>query len=144
MLSQFVTACFFEIPNWNLKNKKNFIKYLNCFQLSEFEHNSLRSQISTLKNYKRGEHKKYLPYVFKEQGIIMLAGLLKSEVAVQVSIRITDAFVEMRKFINENTQVFRELSEVKYKIAEHDKKFDQVFDLLQHEENIKQRIFFEG
>lgn len=67
----------------------------------------------------------------------MLAGLLKSEVAVQVSIRITDAFVEMRKFINENIQVFRELSEVKYKIAEHDKKFDQVFDLLQKKKRRK-------
>ena len=66
----------------------------------------------------------------------MLAGLLKSEVAVQVSIRITDAFVEMRKFINENTQVFRELSEVKYKIAEHDQKFDKVFERRKEEKSI--------
>ena len=88
--------------------------------------------------------RRYLPYVFTEQGIAMLSALLKSEIAVKVSINIMKAFIEMRKFIANNGQVFERLTNVEYKLLEHDKKFDQVFDQLQHEENIKQKIFFEG
>ena len=58
----------------------------------------------------RGRHRKYLPYVFTEQGIAMLSGLLKNEIAVQVSINIMNAFVEMRKFISVNGQVFERLT----------------------------------
>ena len=92
--------------------------------------------------------KKYLPYVFTEQGIAMLSGLLKNEIAVQVSIKIMDAFVEMRKYINLNKYLFERVitieSKMDKKFTEYDKKFDKVFDQLQHEENIKQKVFFEG
>ena len=121
------------------------------------EDNSLRSQKSTLdesnwsqfatssKNkYSKHRGNKYLPYVFTEQGIAMLSGLLKNDIAVQVSINIMNAFVEMRKFISSNGQLFERLTNVEYKLLEHDKKFDKVFNQFQLEENIKQRIFFEG
>ena len=78
-----------------------------------------------------------LPYVFTEKGILMLSGLLKNEVAIEVSIKIVEAFVEMRKFISSNGQLFERLTNVEYKLLEHDKKFDKVFDQLQNEENIK-------
>ena len=57
-----------------------------------------------------------------------------------------DAFVEMRKFIATNGQVFQRLTNVEYKLLEHDKKFDQVFNELQKdkEEEFKQKIFFDG
>ena len=78
----------------------------------------------------------------------MLSGILKSEVAVQVSIKIMDAFVEMRKFININKSLFEKVITIENKMdkkfIEHDKKFDIIFDQLQLEENIKQRIFFDG
>lgn len=74
----------------------------------------------------------------------MLSGLLKNHIAIRVSINIMNAFVEMRKFISSNGQIFERLTNVEYKLLEHDKKFDKVFDQLQQEENIKQRIFFEG
>ena len=74
----------------------------------------------------------------------MLAGLLKSEVAVNVSIRIVNTFIEMRKFLSSNNQIFERLTSVEYKLLDHDKKFDEVFNQLQLEENIKQRIFFDG
>jgi len=74
----------------------------------------------------------------------MLSGLLRNEIAIQVSINIMNAFVEMRKFIASNGQVFERLTNMEYKLLEHDKKFDIVFDQLQKEENIKQKIFFEG
>ena len=112
-----------------------------CFQLTSQEYEALKSQIAT-SNIRGGKQK--LPYVFTEKGILMLSGLLKNEVAIEVSIKIVEAFVEMRKFISSNGQLFERLTNVEYKLLEHDKKFDQVFDQLQHEENIKQKIFFEG
>ena len=115
-----------------------------CFQLTEKETKYLRSQFATLNINGRGQHKKYLPYVFTEQGIAMLSGLLKNEVAVKVSINIMNAFVEMRKFISLNGQVFERLINVEYKLLEHDKKFDEIFNEFQHEENVRQRIFFGG
>ena len=59
-----------------------------------------------LKRKWKGQHRKYLPYAFTEYGITMFAGLLKNEVAVNVSIRIVNTFIEMRKFLMINEQVF--------------------------------------
>ena len=115
-----------------------------CFQLNENEFEVLRCQFVTLNENGRGQHRKYLPYVFTEQGIAMLSALLKSDVAVSVSVNIMKAFIEMRKFLMLNGQVFERLTSMEYKLLEHDKKFDEVFNQLQLEENIKQRIFFDG
>ena len=115
-----------------------------CFQLNENEFEVLRCQFVTLNENGRGQHRKYLPYVFTEQGIAMLSALLKSDVAVSVSVNIMKAFIEMRKFLMLNGQVFERLTSVEHKLLEHDKKFDIIFDQLQSEENIKQRIFFDG
>ena len=147
------------------RNKRRFPMDF-CFQLTEEEYKSLRykrlylneinfndvngdyslrSQIATLdKNLGKGRHRKYLPYVFTEQGIAMLSGLLKNDIAIQVSINIMNAFVEMRKFLTINGQLFERLTNIEYKLLEHDRKFNKVFDQFQHEENIKQKIFFEG
>lgn len=115
-----------------------------CFQLNENEFESLRCQFVTLNENGRGQHRKYIPYVFTEQGIAMLSALLKSDIAVSVSVNIMKAFIEMRKFLMINGQVFERLTSVEHKLLEHDKKFDEVFNQLQLEENIKQRIFFDG
>ena len=129
--------------NRNVRNNiKRFPEYY-CFQLTEEEYKSLRCKNFTLNKNGRGQHRKYIPYAFTEYGITMLAGLLKSEVAVNVSIKIVNTFIEMRKFLSSNGQLFERLTNVEYKLLEHDKKFDKVFDQLQHEENIKQKIFFE-
>ena len=118
------------------------------FQLTKEEYSSIysRFQFETLNknNQKQGLNIKYLPYVFTEQGIAMLSGLLKNDIAVQVSINIMNAFVEMRKFLIQNGQIFERLTNIEYKLLEHDKKFNEVFNQLQVEENIKQKIFFEG
>ena len=123
--------------NRNVRNNiKRFPEYY-CFQLTEEEYKSLRCKNFTLNKNGRGQHRKYIPYAFTEYGITMLAGLLKSEVAVNVSIKIVNTFIEMRKFLSSNGQLFERLTNVEYKLLEHDKKFDKVFDQLQHEENIK-------
>lgn len=95
-------------------------------------------------NNSKYRSEKYLPYVYTEQGISMLAGVLKNDIAIQVSISIIRAFIEMRKFISSNAQIFERLTNVEYKLLEQDKKFDEIFNQLQNEENIKQKIFFEG
>ena len=106
-----------------------------CFQLKEDEFNSLRCQFVTLKNNGRGQHKKYLPYVFTEQGIAMLSALLKSEIAVNVSISIMKAFVEMRKFIVSNGQIFNRLSNIECKLIDQDRK------LSNHEKNFEKILY---
>ena len=130
--------------NRNVKNNIERFPEYYCFQLTDEEYKSLRCKIFTLNENGRGQHRKYLPYVFTEYGITMLAGLLKSDVAVNVSIRIVNTFIEMRKILSSNNQIFERLTSVEYKLLDHDKKFDEVFNQLQLEENIKQRIFFDG
>lgn len=117
-----------------------------CFQLDENEFNSLRCQFVTASKSidSKFRNKKYLPYAFTEQGIAMLSVLLKSDVAVKVSVNIMKAFVEMRKFLMINGQVFDRLTNIEYKLLEQDKKINEVFNQLQNEENVKQRIFFQG
>lgn len=77
------------------RNKERFPDEF-CFQLTDMETENLRSQFATssLEKEKYGG-RRYLPYVFTEQGIAMLSGLLRNEVAIQVSINIMNAFVEM-------------------------------------------------
>ena len=90
--------------NKNVKNNINIFPKEYCFQLTTEEYESLRCNFFTLKKTK-GQHRKYLPYVFTEYGITMLAGILKSDIAVKVSIRIVDAFIEMRKYIVNNIMI---------------------------------------
>ena len=142
----------YETKKVNQAVKRNIDRFPErfCFQLTEEELEIMWSQIVTTSKLEDNKYrsKKYLPYVFTEQGIAMLSGILKSEVAVQVSIKIMDAFVEMRKFININKSLFEKVITIENKMdkkfIEHDKKFDEVFNQLQIEENIKQRIFFQG
>ena len=135
----------------NLAVKRNIERFPEefCFQITESELEILRFQIETSKNDNKDLKdnrggRRYLPYVFTEQGIAMLAGVLKSEIAVKMSISIIKAFIEMRKFIAINGQVFEKLSTLEYKQIENERNFDKLFNLLHKEENINQKIFFEG
>ena len=115
-----------------------------CFQLKEIEYDSLRCQFVTLKKQGRGQHRKYLPYAFTEQGIAMLSALIDSKIAVKVSVNIMKAFIEMRKFIINNGQIFERFTTIEYKLLEHDKKFEEVFNQFQIKDSVKQKIFFDG
>ena len=142
----------YETKKINQAVKRNIDRFPErfCFKLTEEELETMWSQIVITSKLEDNKYrsKKYLPYVFTEQGIAILSGLLKNEIAVQVSIKIMDAFVEMRKYINLNKHLFEKVvtieSKMDKKFIEYDKKFDVVFNQLQQEENIKQRIFFEG
>ena len=113
-----------------------------CFQLTneEIDKLSLRSQFAILNKNKnmRGQHFKYLPYVLTEQGIMMLSGLLKSDIAVKVNIRIIDAFVKMRKYFATSISNSEMLINHENRLL----KLENTFDKFKEKEINK--IFFEG
>ncbi len=124
------------------------------FQLSDQEFSdlrsqvvtsSLRSQIVTLETDRRGKHRKYLPYVFTEQGVAMLSAVLRSKTAVDVSIQIMQAFVAMRHFMLSNAEMFRRLDSLEFRQLHTEKKVDAVLDAISAQDLVpKQGVFFDG
>lgn len=118
------------------------------FQLTKEEDESLRCQIGTSKTMEGRGGRRYLPYAYTEQGIAMLSGVLRSEVAVQTSISIMRAFVAMRHLLAENATLFERLRGIELSQAAFqqstDERFNQVFRLLEGEVEKPQRIFFAG
>ena len=91
------------------RNSKRFPEEF-CFRLTEIEIENLRSQIATSSlNRNNYGGRRYLHYAFTEQGVAMLSAVLHSDKAINVSIRIMNAFIEMKKFIITNGQVFERL-----------------------------------
>ena len=161
-----------EIRNmiYNIRNKQVMIdsdlailyqvetKYLNrqrsrnverfpdefCFQLTKEEYQFLRCQNVTSKKGSGQGGRRYMPYVFTEQGIAMLSAVLKSDVAVKVSIKIMESFVEMRKFILSNNYMFARLDRLELKQLETEKKLEEVFNYIGSNIEVKQKIFFCG
>ena len=84
----------------------------------------LRSQIVTLKH---GEHLKYRPYAFTEQGVAMLSSVLRSERAIQVNLAIMRTFVQLRQILSSHTDLARKLAALEGK---YDKQFRAVFDAI--------------
>lgn len=136
-----------ETKVFNQAVKRNIMRFPDSFrfQLTDEEYKDLKSQIVT-SNSRGG--RRYLPYVFTEQGIAMLSAVLNSDIAIKVSIHIMTAFVEMRKFLVNNAVLFERISDVELKQSEFQKKteerFEQVFDYIAEHEEVKQKIFFEG
>jgi len=88
---------------------------------------SLRSQIVTLK---RGQHIKYLPYVFTEHGVVMLANVLMSAVAVRASIQVVRAFVHLRQLLATNEQLARKIEALERKVGNHDADLQAILAML--------------
>jgi phage regulator Rha-like protein len=130
--------------NKSVKNNAERFPEYYCFQLTTKEYNSLMTRRYNITKIGRCNNRKYLPYVFTEYGITMLAALLKSEVAVNISIKIVNIFMQMRKKFSENNQVFERLTSLEYKLLEQEKKINNILGDLKFEENIKQKIFFKG
>lgn len=102
-----------------------------------------RSQIVTL-NDKRGQNIKYLPYAFTEQGVAMLSAVLRSDVAIRVSIQIMDTFVAMRKVIFSHSVFLQRMDSIERKQLETDQKFEQIFKALEGNTTPRQGVFFNG
>lgn len=108
------------------------------FRLSKEEADSLRSQNATLNlrsqnatsNRGQGRHRKYLPYVFTEQGVSMLSSVLNSERAIQVNIAIMRAFVKLREFLASHRKSAQKLAEMERRLEGHDTQIRSLFDAI--------------
>jgi phage regulator Rha-like protein len=169
MLDRDLAALYeIETKSLNLAVKRNLKRFPKdfMFQLnnSEWEDlrfqietsetsNSLRSQIVTLKTGNslrlqnetlkkgRGQHTKYLPFVFTEQGVAMLSGVLNSDKAIAMNIAIMRAFVEIRKILLQENDLKTQLKEIKERIGEHDVQLNQIYDAMENllDEKIAQK-----
>jgi phage regulator Rha-like protein len=116
-----------------------------AYQLTQEEWAALRFQIGTLNEKAgRGQHRKYMPYVFTEQGVAMLSAVLNTEIAIQVSIQIMHAFVAMRKTMGQLQGVIQRLEGVEHKQWQTDARLEKVLEALEADTKPRQGVFFEG
>ena len=134
-----------ETKNLNKAVKRNTERFPAsfCFQLTEEEVENLRFQFGTSSLNYGG--RRYLPYVFTEQGIAMLSAVLRSEIAIKVSIEIMNAFVEMRRMLISNASLFHRLDKIEIKQLETDQKFEEIFKALESDKlHSEKGIFYNG
>ena len=88
---------------------------------------------------------KYLPYVFTEQGVAMASAILRSDIAVKMSVEIMEAFVEMRRMLISNASLFHRLDNIELKQLEADQKFEEIFKALESDKlHSEKGIFYNG
>lgn len=144
----------YEVRALNQQVKRNAGRFPDdfMFQLTKDEVEVVKSQIVTSPNSNfysgQGGGRRKPPYAFTEQGIYMLATVLKGEVAEQQSIFIMRAFREMRRFIANNALLFEKVSHIELKQLEYqkstDERFDRVFQYIEDHAESEQKIFFDG
>ena len=141
-----------KVLNQAVKRNQERFPERNCFQLTRDElPNPSKSQIVTLNvsGNKRGSNVKKLPFAFTEQGVAMLASVLRSETAVRISLQIMDAFVAMRHILLRNGGLVNRLSNVESKmleqdarLLEHDHKFDTIFEAMDRGELQSKGLYY--
>lgn len=134
-----------ETKALNQAVKRNIERFPNSFrfQLSNSEFENWRSQFVTSNSDRMGLRRP--PFAFTEQGIAMLSAVLRSAVAIQTSIQIMNAFVEMRKFSLANREVFQRLESIEKKLLLNDFHFEKIFNAIESNQLIpSQGVFFEG
>ncbi len=141
--------------NEQVKRNKTRFPDSFVFQLTEAEWKNLFAQLNipgattltsqiAISSQKHGG-RRHLPYAFTEQGVAMLSAVLRSEVAVQVSIQIMQAFVNMRSFLLKNASIFQRLDQLELKHLKTEAKFEEVFRALESGKPKPDKgIFFEG
>lgn len=130
--------------NEQVRRNKNRFPSEFMFRLTAEEYEYLRSHFATSSEDNAHGGRRYMPYVFTEQGIAMLSAVLKSDIAVEVSVKIMNSFVEMRRFLISNQELFSRLDRIEIKQLETDRKFEEVFNYMAANTEIKQNIFYDG
>ncbi len=133
-----------ETRRLNEQVKRNIERFPEefMFQLSKEEFEKWKSQFATSKD-KMSLRK--IPYAFTEQGVSMLASVLKSKIAIDISIQIIKAFVGMRKLISQNIITYERFERIEERLSLHDKNFDKLFEALENKtKKPTQGIFFDG
>ncbi|MGE5711671.1 MAG: ORF6N domain-containing protein [Nitrospira sp.] len=131
-----------EVKQLKRQVRRNRDRFPSDFllELSHEEYRALRCQIGSLK---RGEHAKYRPFAFTEQGVAMLSSVLKSKRAIQVNIAIMRAFVQLREMIASNKGLARRLNELEKKYdAQFRVVFEAIRELMEEPEPKSRRIGF--
>jgi len=125
----------------NLAVKRNLKRFPQdfYFQLSKEEYDNLKFQFETSSMNEYGGIRK-LPYVFTEQGVAMLASVVRTEVAAEISVRIMRTFVSMRHYLYDNQDIYRTLNYINNKMIEHDEKLDKLFSHFDR----KEKLFLDG
>ena len=124
--------------NEAVKNNPEKFPDRYLFRITDKEYNSLKSKISTSKGGSRKGHT-----AFVEQGVYMLATIVKSDVATEVSIRIMDTFVRMRHYIKYNDQLLpHKYLLLEEKVDNNTKRIDELFDKFNPKVITKNSIFF--
>ena len=134
-----------ETKNLNKAVKRNIERFPAsfCFQLTEKEVENLRFQIGTSSLNYGG--RRYLPYVFTEQGVAMASAILRSDIAVKMSVQIMEAFVEMRRMLISNASLFHRLDNIELRQLEADQKFEEIFKALESDKlHSEKGIFYNG
>ncbi|WGQ14293.1 ORF6N domain-containing protein [Sphingobacterium faecium] len=143
--SDLATLYQVETKNLNKAVKRNIERFpvSFCFQLTEEEVENLRFQIGTSSLNYGG--RRYLPYVFTEQGVAMASAILRSDIAVKMSVEIMEAFVEMRRMLISNASLFHRLDNIELKQLEADQKFEEIFKALENDKlHSEKGIFYDG
>ena len=143
-------AALFQVPiklmNQQMKRNPDRFPVDFCFQITKEERDCLRSQIVTFTE--RTRDRKYLPYVYTEQGIIALAGVLRSGLADKMAVEISRVFVSMRRFILENGDLIKRVAELQSRQISFEnetaRKFDALFSYVDEKSFPKQMTFFDG
>ena len=140
-------ASLYEVETKNLNKavKRNIERFPAsfCFQLTEEEVENLRFQIGTSSLNYGG--RRYLPYVFTEQGVAMASAILRSDIAVKVSVEIMEAFVEMRRTIISNASLFHRLDKIELKQLDTDQKFEAIFKAMGSDKlHSEKGVFYNG
>ncbi|MDP8170626.1 ORF6N domain-containing protein [Pasteurella skyensis] len=138
-----------ELKRLTEQVKRNIARFPEHFrfQLTQQEYENLKSQFATssfeLENKHGGD--RHIPYVFTEQGVSMLSAVLRSSTAIEVSIKIIDSFVTMRKFISQNGDIFKRIETLEQSQLITNTNIDKIFKALENKDPIQQQgIFFNG
>ncbi len=135
-----------ETKSLNLAVKRNIKRFPKdfMFQLTPEEWETIRFQIETLETGDslrlqnetlkkgRGQHSKYLPYAFTEQGVAMLSGIVNSDKAIAMNIAIMRAFVEIRRILIRENDLREQMKQIKERIGEHDIQLNQLYDAMEN------------
>ena len=124
-----------EIKVLNQAVKRNIERFPDDFrfQLNDIEERSLRSQFVTLENEEqslKGRHRKYNSYVFTEQGVYMLAAVLKSKIAIDVSIQIMRTFTALRRYALTYDELAKKIIEIESRVSDSEKRDQKIIEII--------------
>lgn len=139
-----------ETSNLNKARKRNEKRFPEdfCFQLTKEEYQNLKFQIGISSSTNEHGGRRTLPYAYTEQGIAMLSAVLRSDIAIQISIKIMQTFVEMRKYMAHTSLIFEKVNQIEIQqIAnqkQNEERFEQIFNYIADHQESDQKIFFDG